>query len=134
MSVWDSGIVVCTVDALMDKLEAYEKFKSNAIRISEQDSINLEELCKKLVGLGYDRVDEVEGIGQFAVRGGIIDIFPLTGEYPFRVELWGDEIDSIRSFDIVTQRSIETKESLSVYPAKEKELGGSCSFLSLNYS
>lgn len=130
MSVWDSGIVVCTVDALMDKLEAYEKFKSNAIRISEQDSINLEELCKKLVGLGYDRVDEVEGIGQFAVRGGIIDIFPLTGEYPFRVELWGDEIDSIRSFDIVTQRSIETKESLSVYPAKEKELGGSCSFLS----
>lgn len=62
---------------------------------------------------------QVEGEGQFAIRGGILDIFPLTEETPVRVELWGDEVDSIRSFDVESQRSIENLEELVIYPATE---------------
>ena len=69
--------------------------------------------------MGYERVGQVEGSGQFAVRGGILDIFPLTEENPVRIELWGDEIDSIRSFDVESQRSIENLDSIRIYPACE---------------
>ena len=69
--------------------------------------------------MGYERAAQVEASGQFSVRGGIIDIFPLTEENPWRIELWGDEIDSIRSFDAESQRSIENLEEISVYPAAE---------------
>ena len=61
----------------------------------------------------------MEGEGQFAIRGGILDVFPLTEETPVRVELWGDEVDSIRSFDVESQRSIENLEELVIYPATE---------------
>lgn len=61
----------------------------------------------------------VERPGQFAIRGGIIDIYPLTEEYPVRVELWDDEVDSIRSFDAESQRSLENMDELTLYPAAE---------------
>ena len=69
--------------------------------------------------LGYEREAQVESCGQFSIRGGILDIFPLTEENPWRIELWGDEIDSIRSFDVESQRSIENLEEITIYPATE---------------
>ena len=93
-----------------------EKYPENRDRKHAWD---LEELKKTLVSLGYERMGQVEGEGQFAIRGGILDIFPLTEETPVRVELWGDEVDSIRSFDVESQRSIENLEELVIYPATE---------------
>jgi len=123
------GIVVTTADALMDKLGEYESFKDKVIHISSNDNINVEKLTRDLILLGYDRNFEIEGEGQFAVRGGIIDIFPLTEEQPVRIELWGDEIDSIRSFDLESQRSTESISEVDIYPAKEFSEAGKVSFL-----
>ena len=71
--------------------------------------------------MGYERVGQVEMPGQFSVRGGIIDIYSLTEENPWRIELWGDEIDSIRSFDTQSQRSLENLEEITIYPAAEQQ-------------
>ena len=76
--------------------------------------------CRKSwFDLGYERESQIEGPGQFAVRGGILDVYPLTEEIPVRIELWGDEIDSIRSFDVESQRSVENMEQIVIYPATE---------------
>ena len=64
--------------------------------------------------LGYERVVQIEGKGQFAVRGGILDVFPLTEEMPVRIELWGDEVDSIRTFDVESQRSVENLQEIAI--------------------
>ena len=69
--------------------------------------------------MGYERNAQAETPGQFSFRGGIIDIFPLTEPNPIRIELWGDEIDSIRSFDSESQRSIENLDEITIYPASE---------------
>ena len=81
--------------------------------------IDLTELEKSLTDMGYERESQIEGPGQFAVRGGIMDVFPLTEELPVRIELWGDEIDSLRSFDVESQRSVENLETVTIYPASE---------------
>ena len=81
--------------------------------------MDLEEWKSLLPALGYERNAQAEGPGQYAVRGGILDIFPLTEENPVRIELWGDEIDSIRSFDAESQRSIENLDYVDIYPATE---------------
>lgn len=125
----ESGIVVTTIDALMDKLEDPEKFRKKSIIITQGEKMNIEDLAAKLVEFGYEREAQVENGGQFAVRGGIVDIFPLTEEVPVRIEFWDDEVDSMRSFDTVSQRSIETCESINIYPAREIDLGGEASFL-----
>ena len=76
-------------------------------------------LKNTLVQLGYERVGQVEMPGQFSVRGGIVDIYSLTEENPWRIELWGDEVDSIRSFDAESQRSLENLDEIAIYPAVE---------------
>lgn len=124
-----SGVVVTTVDALMDKLEEYQKFSKAILEIKKEDCIDITEISKKLSDMGYERSFETESQGQFSIRGGIIDIFPLTEEYPVRIELWDDEIDEMKSFDPASQRSIEGLEVINIYPAKEKEIGGEYSFL-----
>lgn len=123
------GVIVTTVDALMDKLEGYEIFKESALEIKNSDKIDIDEISKKLSDMGYERSFAAENPGQFSIRGGIIDIFPLTEEYPVRIELWDDEIDVMKSFDPASQRSIEDLSSVNIYTAKEKILGGECSFL-----
>ena len=72
-----------------------------------------------MVEMGYEKTYQVEVPGQFSIRGGIVDIFDLTEENPYRVELWGDEVESIRSFDVLSQRSIEKLSGITVYPASE---------------
>ena len=89
------------------------------LTISEAGIIDIDRLKKQLVHMGYEHVGQVDGSGQFAIRGGIIDIYPLTEENPYRIELWDDEVDTIRAFDVESQRSIENVSSLKVYPASE---------------
>lgn len=111
--------VVTTLDGGMDKILPLEFLKKRVITIEEAGSLNLTGLQAELVHLGYERQGQVAGPGEFAVRGGILDIFPPTEETPYRVELWGDEVDSIRSFDINSQRSIERVDKIRIYPAAE---------------
>lgn len=115
--------VILTLDALMDYLVPLNVIKEAVINISIESIIDIDKLKSELIYLGYEKVIQVESSGQFAIRGGIIDIFPLTEENPYRIELWDDEVDSIRSFDAESQRSIESLDKISIYPATELILG-----------
>ena len=123
--------VVTSFDGFMDALLPAEKIRQRVIKLSNTDTVDFEELKKKIADLGYDREVQIEGPGQFAVRGGILDVFPITEEVPIRIEFWGDEIDSIRTFDVDSQRSIENLEAIEIYPATDfpEVEGQSVSFL-----
>ncbi|MBN1320550.1 MAG: transcription-repair coupling factor [Thermoleophilia bacterium] len=92
---------------------------------------DFEELVRRLVTLGYTRVDQVEDAGDFSVRGGIIDVFPATESYPVRIEFWGDEVESLRRFSVYSQRSLGPLESVSLYAAAEEPGARPVSALSL---
>lgn len=111
--------VVTSIDGCMDFLESLEKIKEQLIHYESDSTVDTEQLKNQLVSLGYERAGQVEMPGQFSVRGGIVDIYCLTEENPWRIELWGDEIDSIRSFDPESQRSLEKLEEITIYPAVE---------------
>lgn len=115
----ESAVIVTSFDAFMDGLLPREEIEDRVIHIGGADTIDLDLLERKLYDIGYGRETQVEGPGQFAVRGGILDIYPLTKELPIRIELWGDEVDSIRTFDVKTQRSIENLKDVEIYPATE---------------
>lgn len=114
--------VITTFDALMDKIVPLAHIRRAILEYSLGETLDMEEVKKRLVQMGYERNYQVEAAGQFAVRGGILDIFPLTEENPCRIELWGDEIDSMRRFDVESQRSIENLEQVRIYPASEMVL------------
>ncbi|MEI3226334.1 MAG: transcription-repair coupling factor [Lachnospiraceae bacterium] len=111
--------LITTIDGLMDRLVPLDLIRKNCIHLSYDDTIDVEELKTALVNSGFERTEQVETAGQFAVRGGIIDIFPMTGDVPYRIELWDDVIDSIRSFDALSQRTIENIDDIVIYPASE---------------
>ena len=85
--------IVTTMGGIMDHLLPPEVFQKQVETVESDSEFDMELWKKKLTAMGYERVGQVEGSGQFAVRGGILDIFPLTEENPVRIELWGDEID-----------------------------------------
>lgn len=111
--------VVTTMDGIADRLIPVERFKEAVITLDYSSEIDTERLAKKLVAMGFVRTGMVEDKGQFAIRGGIIDIFSYTDEAPVRIELWDTEVDSIRMFDVESQRSIERLQSYSIFPATE---------------
>ena len=111
--------IVTTFDALMEKLAPASYITENVLRIRKGDEIDTEGFIMHLSDIGYEREPEAEEPGQYAVRGGIIDIYPLTEDNPVRIELWGDEIDSIREYDAMSQRSIEQLEGADIYPASD---------------
>ena len=111
--------VITTYDALMAPQIPVEVFRRHVISIDKRTPVVESELAARLVELGYEKNYQVEAPGQFSIRGGIIDIFDLTEENPYRIELWGEDVESIRSFDILSQRSIEKLESITIYPATE---------------
>lgn len=112
-------IVVAPIDALFYNMPPGEIFKKSSIMLKPGDSIDILRLAAKLVDLGYERVDMVEGRGQFALRGGIIDIFSPLDEAPCRIEWFGDEVDTIRAFDVISQRSQNRINEIFIYPARE---------------
>ena len=123
--------VITTMDAFLDGIISPDEIQKNRIHITGEDTVDLTKLEQDLTALGYERESQIEAPGQFAVRGGIIDVFPLAEEMPVRIELWGDEIDSIRMFDAKSQGSIENISEITIYPASENCFGnnGLVSFL-----
>jgi len=115
---WEEVTIIATFDGLMDQLRPLEKVKKEILCIGRESVVEIKALSEKLVRLGYERTGQVEAPGQFAVRGGIVDIYALTEEQPWRMEFWDDEIDSIRSFDVESQRSIENLEEIVIYRQK----------------
>ena len=111
--------IIMSLDGGMDRLLPLQMITDRVITITHDSVIKLSDFGATLTRLGYERQAQVESPGDFAIRGGIIDIFPLTEDAPYRIELWGDEIDSIRTFDISSQRSIEQIDKLIIYPAAE---------------
>lgn len=123
MAVWQqmleegSGVIVTTIDACMDQVAPAKLLRSCILSFSLGDTLDIEDFKRKMAEMGYERLPQADAPGQFAVRGDIVDVYPLTAEAPVRVELWDDEIDSIRVFDPESQRSLENLDEFSIYPA-----------------
>lgn len=117
-----SAIVAC-VDGALQYTIPPKALKNSSVSIKTGEEITIERLVSALVSGGYTRVEQVEGTGQFAVRGGIVDFFMPSGDKPCRVEFWGDEIDTVSSFDIDSQRRIETLDGFVITPSSELTFG-----------
>ena len=111
-------ILVTTIEAVMQKIVNKKALYKNVLNFKIGEQCQLEDVKQKLVNLGYVRYDLIDGRGQFSVRGGIVDI-SITEKTGVRVEFWGDEIDSIRYFNIVSQRSTENINDITIYPSHE---------------
>ena len=113
-----AGVLITTVQGLMDRIPSRTAITDEVLTLTEAGVIPIKELIRKMNSLGYERTAEAEAMGQYSVRGGIVDIFPLSAEFPVRVEFFDDEIDTIRTFDTETKRSIERIGSVDIYPAE----------------
>ncbi|MCR5829120.1 MAG: transcription-repair coupling factor [Lachnospiraceae bacterium] len=111
-------IIMC-ITACMDKLLPLKEVKARTIHIDMDSKVDVNKLSAELVDMGYEKEIECSQPGSFAVRGGIIDIYPLACEAPYRIELFDDEIDSIRIFDAASQRSVENIDGFDIFPACE---------------
>lgn len=112
--------VILSVGGCMDCIPPKEIMQKKVLHFEVEQTLDLDRLKEQLVNMEYERTAQAEMAGQFSVRGGIIDIFPLTGENPVRIELWGDEVDSIRTYDAESQRSLEELNRVSIYPATDR--------------
>lgn len=112
-------VVVAPIGAILKKLVPPAVFIENRFNLEVGLRIDLQDISLRLVNQGYERVEMVEGPGHFSIRGGIIDIFSPVYELPVRIELFDDEVDSIRAFDPTTQRSLDKLKDFSVFPARE---------------
>lgn len=112
-------VLITSVEAILKKYIPKEILKSNITKFKIGENLDLDNLINKLVELGYERVSKVEGFGQFSIRGGIIDIFSLEYENPIRIELFDTEIESIRSFDVFSQKSIKKLKNFLLTPSRE---------------
>ncbi|QYE98160.1 transcription-repair coupling factor [Paraclostridium sordellii] len=115
----ENTVIVTSVEAVLSKYVPKEVLKKNIFTYKIGDTIDIENISKKLVNLGYERVSKIEGFGQFSIRGGIIDIFSLEYDTPIRIELFDDEIESIRTFDVFTQKSIKKIKKCTITPSRE---------------
>ena len=112
-------IVITTVDALLQPNLPLEVFSSSIMEIAEGEEYSLADLTTKAIQLGYERTEAIEGPGQFSLRGSIFDIFPLTADKPYRIDFFDIFVDSIRSFDLMTQRSEDRIDSIRIPPARD---------------
>ncbi len=113
------GIIVVPIAAFLQRTISPEVLASHRIHIEKGSELDLDDISYKLVELGYERTDMVQRQGEFSKRGGILDVFPSTADAPIRIELWGDEVESIRSFDVESQRSAVHMDSADISPARE---------------
>lgn len=114
--------VVTTFAALMTPQVPLASIAAHVLHFDKTSVIDEAALAEKLVEMGYEKSWQVEAPGQFSIRGGIVDIFDMTEENPYRIELWGEEVDSIRSFDVRSQRSVEELKQVRIFPASEMML------------
>lgn len=113
------GIIVTTLEAMQAPLVEPELWKSYVQSFKVGDVVDLDRLSEQLYDMGFERTDMVEAEGQYAIRGGILDVFSARFDYPIRIELFDDEVDSIRFFSVTSQKSIEKLENVEIIPAKE---------------
>ncbi|PYZ95428.1 transcription-repair coupling factor [Alteribacter lacisalsi] len=119
---WTSGrqgIVITPMAGLRRLLPPMDVWKSCQAKLTVGEDVNLEDLLSRFIAMGFTRSAMVSSPGEFSVRGGIIDLYPLTEEHPVRIELFDTEVDSIRHFDVETQRSLEQVKEMWIGPAKE---------------
>ena len=114
-----SKILIASAEAAAAKTIPPEVLKERTIEISLSSNVNITKLTSELIASGYTRATQVEGQSQFSIRGSIIDIFPVQSAFPIRIELWGDDVDTISYFDIETQRRTENLEKIEISPALE---------------
>ena len=112
-------VVIAPASAAVKKIAPHRSFEKSSFRLRLGEEVDLDKIKGKLVALGYERREMIDARGQFSVRGGILDIYTPDGETPYRIEFFGAEVDSIRAFDIDSQRSLETLQSVEIYPAEE---------------
>jgi transcription-repair coupling factor (superfamily II helicase) len=112
----EKAIVIAYAVSIVDRVPLPATFTSSMIEIAEGGEIDFNKLLERLPELGFERKEFVESFGDFAVRGGIVDVFPYIGENPLRIEFWGNAIESIREFDVLSQRSIRTLKKASIVP------------------
>lgn len=115
----EPAVVIAPVSAAIKKMTPHSFFEESTVKLTLGEEIDLEKVKADLVKMGYERMEIVDGRGQFSIRGGIIDVFTPDGNHPYRVELFGTEIDSIRTFDEDTQRSLENLKFIEIYPAEQ---------------
>jgi transcription-repair coupling factor (superfamily II helicase) len=115
------GLVCASASALAEPMPP-KHLRPGPIRIAPGEEISLEQLSESLALAGYERVERADERGQFAVRGGLVDVFPTTGREPLRVEFWGDEIEQMRAFSPFTQRALHPVDEAVVYPAAERRI------------
>lgn len=119
----DAPLVVCTTaEAALQSTIPEDVLDSHSVQIDSTSTVDLPALVNTLSEAGYARVDLVDGIGQFAVRGGVVDVFP-PAEYPVRIELFGDEIDRMGHFDVMTQRMADSVDTVVLPPVRELIIG-----------
>ena len=119
LSKGEDLVVVASIKSIMNKVMSYEEMKTHTSKLEFGEVVDFDTLSEDFSEKGYERVDMIEGRGQFAVRGGILDFFPINSDHPIRVEFFDDEIDSIRMFDLTTQRSIENIKEIDIPPVRE---------------
>lgn len=112
-------LIVAPVEALLTPLMPVELFRRSLRTLRPGEVVDMQALAQGLVDAGYERVDMVEGKGQFAARGGILDVYPVDAAAACRIEFYGDEIDTLRRLDVMTQRSGERAEEVVIPPASE---------------
>jgi transcription-repair coupling factor (superfamily II helicase) len=122
LDVLAAGGLVCASAAALAEPMPPADVRPEPIRIAPGEEVSLEQLSESLAVAGYERVERADERGQFAVRGGLVDVFPTTGREPLRIEFWGDEIEQMRAFSPFTQRALHPVESTIVYPAAERRL------------
>ena len=122
LDVLAAGGLVCASAAALAEPLPPPQARPEPIEVAPGATVGLDELAERLALAGYERVDRVQERGQFAVRGGLVDVFPTTGREPLRVELFGDELEAVRAFSPFTQRALHEVESAVVYPAAERRL------------
>ena len=120
LDVLDRGGLVCVSAIALAEPMPPPAARPAPLTVAPGDEPGLDSLAEALALAGYERVERVEERGQFAVRGGLVDVFPATGREPLRIELFGDEIEQVRAFSPFTQRALRTLDSATVFPAAER--------------
>lgn len=112
-------LIIASAESAVQLTVPKDILEKHTVTLKSGDEVNLDSLAATLVAAGYTRCDMIEGKGQFSFRGSLADIYPVSSDYPVRIELWGDEIDTVASFDIDTQRRIDTVKNVSITPCSE---------------
>lgn len=112
-------LIITCAEALMEKLAPHETFLSQIVTVRTGDTVDPRELLRRLLASGYERTEQIEGPGQCTMRGDILDVYPPQADYPCRIEFYGDDVDQMRLFDPLTQRSIEQTQAVVLPPAFE---------------